>query len=315
MTKDLHGATFLTEDKQNDVNQALESYRDVIFVYLFTFVNFFSKYQIITIREKEINKTIDYNTRKLRLFTTCLLQRNSSKISLQLDEQLLEMKCKTDQTIDALKKREHDFKQKQEQFHRQVQQFQKYVLESEQKRQLKNQQIDEEKKQLHAKQKMIEEKQKEQEDIKTQSKTLVEELKSLRQYQNYLTEVAQSTESQYSTVDDVLQRYCILQETRSSLIESNNKKQEHVEIYSKKFHKFLKDKQNWHVFAVHEILWQELLVKNITLAQCLKSFDEITKESHTIEENLHKFQNENNETVDFSFLLLKIFLKNESWIL
>lgn len=162
----------------------------------------------------------------------------------------------------AFAKGEEAFKKKQEHFHKQIQQFQKFILDSDRKYTAKLKMADDEKKQAIKLGNMVLEKKDELSSLTVQKESLKNALNKLNRYQAFLLEVVRNLSAQFTFVDEILQRFQVLDQANAQLKETDREKKEFINAYTKDVFAEIKDKQN------------ALLVKNSDLARCLKQLDD-----------------------------------------
>jgi len=190
-----------------------------------------------------------------------LLHRKREEMK-EVDKNLAKTKQECSRIFARVAKGEEAFKKKQEHFHKQIQQFQKFILDSDRKYTAKLKMADDEKKQAIKLGNMVLEKKDELSSLTVQKESLKNALNKLNRYQAFLLEVVRNLSAQFTFVDEILQRFQVLDQANAQLKETDREKKEFINAYTKDVFAEIKDKQN------------ALLVKNSDLARCLKQLDD-----------------------------------------
>lgn len=211
-----------------------------------------------------------------------LLQRKLDEMK-SVDEELLSTKRETDAIIARVEIGENEFRTKQEMFRKQIANFQKFIIDSDRKKARKLKQIEEERKQISAKKEVISKLEEELQSLNRLCGSLNRELLSLIKYQNYLNLVVNSSSNSYSMIDELLQRYTILIDTHNALKAQNLELNANIERTISDKNRYIKKQQN------------VILVKNSTIAQCIKLIEKKRGETVHLEHTLFSQYQKNQE--------------------
>lgn len=225
-----------------------------------------------------------------------LLQRKLDEMK-GVDLELLATKKETDAIVARVEIGETEFRAKQELFRKQISNFQKFIVDSDRKRARKLRQIDEEKKIVVHKDEIIVRLDAELVSLNERCKSLNCELVALIKYQHYLNRVINSGSNNYSMIDELLQRHTILMDTHNALKAENMRLNAKIEEIINEKNKYIANQSN------------VILVRNSSIAQCIKLIETKKNETVNLEHRLFK-QYQKNQQVEKVQNMVKLSIIN-----